>query len=55
LAKKYIHCSANCNAIVVDSNNVIRGGALLLEITGFVNRPDEDWQRTVYYVAEKIR
>lgn len=53
VAEKYIHCSASWNAIVVDTDGLIRGGASPAEIIGFVNRPDEQWQRTVYNMDEK--
>jgi len=48
IARKYIHCSANWNAIVADTNGFIHGGASPAEIVGFLNRPDENWQRTLY-------
>jgi uncharacterized Zn-binding protein involved in type VI secretion len=53
IAGKYIHCSANWNAILADSDGVIRGGASPSEVVGFVNRPDEQWQRTVYNMDGK--
>ena len=48
IAQHYIHCSANWNAIAVDSGGSIHGGASPSQIFGFVNRPDEQWRRTVY-------
>jgi len=53
IAKKYIHCSANWNAIVVNTNGRIHGGAFPSELTGFVNRPDELWRRSVYSMSGK--
>lgn len=55
IAGKYIHCSANWNAIVVDTDGMIQGGASPSEIVGFVNRPDENWQRTIYNMDGKKR
>lgn len=48
IAKKYIHCSANWNTIETDPDGRILGGALPSALTGFVNRPDEQWVRTRY-------
>jgi len=48
LAQDYIHCSANWNSITFDKNMRIYGGASASETIGFVNRPDENWQRTIY-------
>lgn len=53
IAENYIHCSANWNAILADSKRFIRGGASPSEIIGFVNRPDEKWQRTIYNMDGK--
>jgi hypothetical protein len=53
IAKKYIHCSANWNAIETDKDGHIRGGAAFLEIVGFINRPDVKWYRTVYDMEGK--
>lgn len=48
LARSYIHCSASWNAVATDQYGELRGGASASETVGFVNRPDEDWVRTVY-------
>ncbi len=48
IARKYIHCSANWNAIIADKKGYTRGGASAAEIVGFLDRPDENWQRTIY-------
>ncbi|WHP31495.1 PAAR domain-containing protein [Trabulsiella odontotermitis] len=48
IAGQYLHCSANWNAIATDADGVIRGGAAPVEIISFVNRPDENWRRTIY-------
>ena len=53
IAKEYIHCSANWNAVLMDAEGVNRGGASLSEVTGFVNRPDEYWKRTTYNMDGK--
>jgi len=53
IAEKYIHCSANWNAIVVNTDGLIHGGASPSELIGFINRPDEQWQRTVYSMDGK--
>ncbi len=53
IAEKYIHCSANWNAIVVNTDGLIHGGASPSEMIGFINRPDEQWQRTVYSMDGK--
>ncbi|WP_148874374.1 phospholipase effector Tle1 domain-containing protein [Serratia marcescens] len=53
IAKKYIHCSANWNAIVVNTQGFIHGGASPSERIGFLNRPDEQWQRSVYNMDKK--
>lgn len=48
IAESYIHCSANWNAIAVNQNGGLGGGAAVSEVVGFVNRPDEEWSRTIY-------
>lgn len=53
IAQKYIHCSANWNAIVVNTDGFIRGGASPSELIGFINRPDEQWKRSVYSMDGK--
>jgi hypothetical protein len=53
IARRYIHCSANWNAIVADTHGFIHGGASPAEIIGFLDRPDENWQRTVYNMDGK--
>lgn len=53
LAKEYIHCSANWNAMVIDTDGLIQGGASLTEVFSFVNRPDDHWKRTVYNMDGK--
>lgn len=55
LAEKYIHCSANWNAIVVNTDGLIHGSASPSELIGFINRPDEQWKRSVYNMdGEKV-
>lgn len=53
IARRYIHCSANWNAIIADVKGYTQGGASASEIVGFLNRPDENWQRTVYNMDGK--
>lgn len=48
IAGKYLHCSANWNAIATDAAGTIRGGAATVQVVSFVNRPDENWRRTIY-------
>ncbi|MBF7997516.1 T6SS phospholipase effector Tle1-like catalytic domain-containing protein [Rahnella laticis] len=53
IAEKYIHCSANWNAIVVNSSGLIHGGASPAELISSINRPDEQWKRSVYNMDGK--
>lgn len=53
IAERYIHCSANWNAIVVNTDGLIHGGAFPSELAGFINRPDEQWKRSVYNMDGK--
>ena len=53
IARRYIHCSANWNAIIADVKGYTQGGASASEIIGFLNRPDENWQRTIYNMDGK--
>lgn len=53
IAEKYIHCSANWNSIVVNTDGFIHGGASPSELIGFINRPDEQWKRSVYSMDGK--
>jgi hypothetical protein len=48
LATKYIHCSAHWNTVTTRADGRIRGGALPSELIGFINRPEEQWRRTIY-------
>lgn len=48
LAYKYIHCSANWNRVLKDEHGQIKGAVKLAKIIGFINRPDENWSRTIY-------
>lgn len=45
---KYIHCSANWNAVDYDSKRKVTSSASASETLSFVNRPDTNWHRTVY-------
>ncbi|KFD25581.1 Hcp1 family type VI secretion system effector, partial [Yokenella regensburgei ATCC 49455] len=53
LAARYIHCSANWNAVQLNPAGEISGGAAVSETIGFVNRPDERWRRTIYNMEGK--
>jgi hypothetical protein len=55
LVGKYIHCSANWNAVTfknvwLDGNKVktIYGAVKPAELVGFVNRPNPGWVRAVW-------
>ena len=48
IAESYTHCSANWNAVAINQDGNIKGGAAVSESVSFVNRPDEEWIRTVY-------
>ena len=48
IAEQFTHCSAHWNAIVSNHQGLIQGGAALSKLIGFVNRPDENWLRTIY-------
>jgi hypothetical protein len=53
IAREYIHCSANWNAVETDISGAIKGGTSPAEIIGFTGRPDENWRRTVYNMDGK--
>lgn len=53
IAKTYIHCSANWNAVTVSKTGKPQGGVSASETIGFVNRPDVGWLRTVYNMDGK--
>lgn len=53
IASSNIHCSANWNAIVADVNGFTKGGASASAVIGFLERPDENWRRTVYNMDGK--
>ena len=56
LAANYLHCSANWNAVKRDASGNISGAVKALELASFVNRPDRNWQRTVYDLnGKKLR
>jgi len=48
IARRYIHCSAHWNAVELKQSGELLGGASASETVGFVNRPDENWSRTIY-------
>ncbi|WP_312817417.1 type VI secretion system tube protein TssD [Atlantibacter subterraneus] len=45
---RYIHCSANWNTVDYHLKNSITAAAAPAETFSYVNRPDEEWTRTVY-------
>ena len=47
----YIHCSANWNAIDYHIKHPITSAVSFSETISFVNRPDENWTRTVYNMS----
>ncbi|MBT1728058.1 type VI secretion system tube protein TssD [Enterobacter quasimori] len=55
IARKYIHCSAHWNAVELKQSGELQGGASVSETVGFVNRPDENWIRTIYNMDENKR
>ncbi|MEA9393662.1 DUF2235 domain-containing protein, partial [Acerihabitans sp. TG2] len=48
LAGQYLHCSANWNRVIKNSQGMITGAVKPVELLSFTNRPDARWQRTVY-------
>ena len=48
LIGRYIHCSANWNTVDYHLKNSITSAAAPAETFSYVNRPDEEWTRTVY-------
>ena len=48
-------CSAHWNAVELKQSGELLGGASASETVGFVNRPDENWIRTVYNMDGKKR
>lgn len=55
IAENYVHCSAHWNAVVLRQNGELQGGTSASETIGFVNRPDENWIRTIYNMDGKKR
>lgn len=52
IAKDYIHCSSNWDAVVTDASGGIQGGTSAAEII-FTGRPDENWRRSEYNMDGK--
>lgn len=50
LAGEYLHCSANWNAVSTDGNGEVTRAIKPGTQVSFTNRPDINWQRTVYTV-----
>lgn len=55
IALKYIHCSAHWNAVELKQSGELQGGTSASETVGFVNRPDQNWLRTIYNMDGKKR
>ncbi|OAT16426.1 hypothetical protein M977_04612 [Buttiauxella gaviniae ATCC 51604] len=53
IVAKYVHCSANWNTITLNSNTTFHGGASPIKSISFINRPDEQWIRSVYNMEGK--
>ncbi len=53
IAKDYIHCSSNWNAVVTDSRGRIMDGTSPAEMISFTGRPDENWRRSEYNMDGK--
>ena len=53
IAKDYIHCSSNWNAVVTDSRGRVRDGTSPAEMISFTGRPDENWRRSEYNMDGK--
>jgi type VI secretion system effector, Hcp1 family len=48
---KYIHASANWNAVDYHAKHPVASGVSSLEMLRFVNRPDDGWDRTIYNMS----
>ena len=48
LAGKFLHCSANWNAVEKDERGTISEAVKPAKLITFPHRPDEHWQRTIY-------
>lgn len=53
LAANYLHCSANWNTVTTNDSGHISGAVKAFELASFVNRPDHNWQRTIYDLNSK--
>ncbi|PHM37767.1 hypothetical protein Xmau_03729 [Xenorhabdus mauleonii] len=52
IQSKYVHCSANWNAVKLKEEK-IQGGVYAVELFSFVNRPCEKWHRAVFDITRK--
>ena len=53
---KYIHCSSHWNSVDYENKYAISSGVSFSESLSFVNRPDENWVRTIYnFAGEEIK
>lgn len=56
IISKYIHCSSHWNSVDYENMYAISSGVSFNESLSFVNRPDENWVRTIYnFAGEKIK
>lgn len=54
IARDYIHCSCNWGTIQSESSGVITNDTFPSEFIGFPNRPDSNWERTIYKLNGKL-
>lgn len=54
IAGDYIHCSANWNSVKLNDNGKVMGAVKAAKVISFVNRPCENWKRTVYDINGKL-
>ncbi|EAA7383432.1 type VI secretion system tube protein Hcp [Salmonella enterica subsp. houtenae] len=53
---KYIHCSANWNAVNYNIKSPVISEVAIFDSFSFVNRPDDNWIRTIYNMSgEKLK
>ena len=55
IAKEYVHCSANWNAVIVNKSGEIIHAVKASELIGFVNRPCDNWKRAIYDINGNLQ